>query len=96
MNIVLSKTAVKWFEDEMFVKKGDFVRFYVKYGGSSPIQQGFSLGVNKEKPIEIGAMVEHHEATYFVEERDIWYFDGHDLHVDYDEKIDEPLYHYVK
>ncbi|MBS4194113.1 HesB/YadR/YfhF family protein [Lederbergia citri] len=96
MQIHLTGQAAEWFHNEMFLKKGDYVRFYVRYGGSSPIQQGFSLGVNKEEPIDAGVLEEKDGINYFIESRDAWYFDGHDLYVDYNEKLDEPLYEYKK
>ncbi len=34
--------------------------------------------------------------NFFVEEEDVWFFDGHDLYVDYDEKEDELLFDYKK
>lgn len=34
--------------------------------------------------------------SFYVESRDEWFFDGHDLHVDYDEKEDELKFDYVK
>ncbi|KAB7708224.1 hypothetical protein F9802_05860 [Bacillus aerolatus] len=96
MNIQLEPKALSWFKDEMDVSPGHFVRFYVRYGGSSPLHQGFSLGVNKEEPIDIGAKNESDGAVYFVEQNDLWFFDGHDLLVKYNEKLDEPEYEYVK
>lgn len=94
MEIKLTDRAAEWFESELFLHTGDFVRFYVRYGGSSPIQQGFSLGVNKEEPMDPGIEMNKNGITYFIETRDIWYFDEYDLHVDYDEKQDEPIYEY--
>ncbi|MBO0993007.1 HesB/YadR/YfhF family protein [Bacillus sp. SD088] len=94
MEIKLTDRAAKWFESEMSLHSGDFVRFYVRYGGSSPIQQGFSLGVNKEEPMDPGIEMIKNGITYFVETRDVWYFDQYDLVVDYDEKQDEPIYDY--
>lgn len=94
MEIKLTDRAAEWFESEMSLHSGDFVRFYVRYGGSSPIQQGFSLGVNKEEPMDPGIEMEKNGITYFVETRDVWYFDQYDLVVDYDEKQDEPIYDY--
>ncbi|MCR2822890.1 HesB/YadR/YfhF family protein [Lederbergia panacisoli] len=96
MEIHLTDKAAEWFHDEMYLTKGDYVRFYVRYGGSSPIQQGFSLGVNKEEPIDVGILYERDGINYFIENRDTWYFDGHDLYVDYNQKLDEPLYEYKK
>ncbi|RDI45844.1 HesB/YadR/YfhF family protein [Falsibacillus pallidus] len=96
MKIVLSEGALKWFQEEMDAAKGDTIRFYVRYGGSSPVQQGFSLGVTKEEPIDMAVSVQHEDVTYFIEDRDVWYFDGHDLHVVFDEKKNELVYEYKK
>ena len=96
MNIQVGTKARSWFQNEMDVNQGDYVRFFVRYGGSSPLHQGFSLGVTKDEPVEIGAKTEIDGAIYFVEQKDLWYFDGHDLHVNYNEKLDEPKYEYVK
>ena len=96
MDIQLSKEAVQWFQDEMLIKEGDHVRFFVRYGGSSPIQDGFSLGVSKDDPIEAAVTKEEDGITFYVEEKDVWYFDGHDLEVAYSDKSEGPSYDYTK
>lgn len=96
MNIQVNEKARLWFKNEMGVSEGDSVRFFVRYGGSSPLHQGFSLGVSKDEPVELGAKTEIDGAVYFVEQKDLWFFDGHDLHINYNEKLDEPAYEYVK
>ncbi|HZG73533.1 MAG TPA: HesB/YadR/YfhF family protein [Chondromyces sp.] len=96
MKIVINEDALQWFANEMGVQPGQHVRFYVRYGGSSPVQQGFSLGVTIEEPIDIGSQTQYNGATYFIEDRDLWYFDGHDLIVNYNSTLDEPEYNYVK
>lgn len=96
MNIIISDKAITWYKEELNLKSGDNVRFFARYGGHSPIQSGFSLGVNNDQPIDIGASVHKNDLTFFVEESDIWYFDGHDLKIDYNEKYNEPEFHYEK
>ncbi|WP_046176131.1 HesB/YadR/YfhF family protein [Domibacillus indicus] len=96
MKIEITNQAKKWFEEEMQVKKGGFVRFYVRYGGSSPLHEGFSLGAAKDEPIEPDVTVSYDGITYFVEEKDVWYFDGHDLKVGFDDALQEPAYEYIK
>ncbi|KMY53860.1 hypothetical protein AC623_07650 [Bacillus sp. FJAT-27231] len=96
MNIQVGEKARAWFKNEMDVNQGDYVRFFVRYGGSSPLHEGFSLGVSKDEPMEIGVKSELDGAVYFIEQKDLWYFDGHDLRVNYNEKLDEPEYEYVK
>lgn len=96
MKIQVNSQAKKWFKDEMNASNGDFIRFYVRYGGSSPIQTGFSLGASKEEPVEPAVTAHYEGVTYFIEERDLWYFDGHHLHVEFSEKLAEPVYDYIK
>lgn len=96
MEIYITDEAAKWFEDELFLQKGDSIRFFVKYGGSTPVQEGFSLGMSKEQPSEPIVKKVHNDILYYVEEKDLWYFDQHDLHVGYDKDIDEPVYEYKK
>ncbi len=96
MNIQIGNKALSWFKEEMDVHRGDSIRFFVRYGGSSPLHEGFSLGVTKDEPMEIGAQTEIDGIVYFVEQADLWYFDGHDLHVEYNEQLNEPRYQYVQ
>lgn len=42
MNIALTDEALQWFKQEMEVEPGDTIRFYARYGGSSPFHEGFS------------------------------------------------------
>jgi uncharacterized protein YneR len=96
LNIFISDEASQWFEDELGLKKGDHVRFYVRYGGCGSIQSGFSLGISKDQPDQIGASLLKNDILYYVEEKDIWYFDSHDLEVTYNKKQDEVEFHYKK
>ncbi|APH05098.1 HesB/YadR/YfhF family protein [Bacillus weihaiensis] len=94
MNLMINEHAAKWYIDELMLEKGDNVQFFVRYGGCSNVQKGFSLGVVKQNPEEVGSSVEANGITFFVEKRDLWYFDGHDLRVELDESEQEPVFHY--
>ncbi len=96
MQINISDDALDWFKEEMEVTQGEAVRFFVRYGGSSKLQPGFSLGVTKDQPQEIGAQVEQDQVTYFIEKSDIWYFDGHNLEVSVNDDLHELDYSYAK
>ncbi|KIL48760.1 hypothetical protein KP77_19710 [Jeotgalibacillus alimentarius] len=96
MNIIVTDDALEWFKNEMLIEEGAHVRFFAKYGGSSAVQEGFSLGVSKDEPGEPAAEAEKDGIHFFVEESDLWYFDGHDLHVSYNAKLDGPEYEYKK
>ncbi|NNU82931.1 hypothetical protein ETC05_03435 [Geobacillus sp. BMUD] len=93
MNIVITKKAFNWYKRELGLKPGDAVRFFVRYGGCSTVQRGFSLGMSKEESVdEPAAQTTVDGITFFVEEGDQWYFDGGNLTVDWDEKSDEPVF----
>ncbi|WP_462408618.1 HesB/YadR/YfhF family protein [Neobacillus sp. Marseille-QA0830] len=96
MEIVISEQAFKWFKDDVGLKSGDKVRFYVKIYGSSPVQEGYTLAFTKEDPLDIAVSIEQDGVLFFIEESDLWYFDGHDLHVNYHELEDELEYNYIK
>ncbi|WP_335868963.1 HesB/YadR/YfhF family protein [Bacillus sp. 2205SS5-2] len=96
MDIYISTDAKKWFKREMELSDGDYIRFYVRYGGSSPLHEGFSLGLSKEEPLDLSVKKADDGVTYFIDEKDVWYFDGHDLYVEFNEELDEPRYEYKK
>ncbi|WP_313892356.1 hypothetical protein [Psychrobacillus sp.] len=96
LKIILSLDAVKWFHDEMEVKAGDAIRFYARYGGSSPVHDGFSIGMTRDIPVIPSSTITRDNIVYFIEERDAWFFEGYDLHVDVDVKLDELTYSYEK
>jgi len=94
LKITIDNKAADWYINELQLEEGDTVQFFVRYGGCSNVQKGFSLGVVKQNPEEIGSSVESKGITFFVENRDLWYFDQHDLHVDLDEDAEEPVFQY--
>jgi len=95
MNIIVNDLAAAWYKEEMLLNKGDYVRFFARYGGCSTVQQGFSLGVSKEnKTHTIGVKTIVQDITFYIDEKDIWYFDGKDLLVEFNEKANEPEFIY--
>lgn len=90
MNITISDLAAAWYEQEMNLKKGDYVRFFVRYGGHSSIQQGFSLGLSNDPPVDMAIEAIKNGITYYIEEKDIWYFENHDIKIDFNSKTNEP------
>ncbi len=96
LKIVVSNEAVNWFKEEMEAVPGDSIRFFARYGGASPLHEGFSLGVTKENPDEVAVEKEIDGIRYYIEYRDKWYFLEHDLHVDLDSKVNELVYSYKK
>ena len=75
---------------------GDAIRFFARYGGSSPLHAGFSLGVTKEQPDEVEVETEHDHVRFYFETRDKWYFDNHNLLVNVDLQQNELVYSYEK
>lgn len=97
MHITISQAAIEWFKEEVELTAGKKVKFYTKIYGNSPIQPGFSLGFTVDQsPINKAAYTVVEGIEFYVEENDIWFFNGHHLHVDYDETIDELVFSYPK
>lgn len=96
MKISVTNEAARWYINEIDLKKGDRIRFFVRYGGCSTVQSGFSLGINQDEPFEIGVETTVEGILFFIEEKDLWYFSDHDLIVSFDLKLNEPVFEYSK
>lgn len=91
---MITDQALNWFYDEMDIQTGETIRFYARYGGSNPFHEGFSLGMSKDDPLNPSVVSKQSGITFFIEKDDEWFFNGHDLIVDYDEIVDELKYEY--
>lgn len=97
LKIVVSDDALKWFQEEMDLEKGDKIKFFSKIYGTSPVQEGYALGFTKDNsPLDMAVRTEKDGIEFYVEERDVWFFNDHDLHVKYNPNIDEIEFHYEK
>ena len=96
MNINISEKAIHWFKEEMEASSGDYVKFFARYGGASPLHDGFSMGITKETPDELAVETIIDVIHYYIEERDLWFFDEHDLHVELDATNEELSFYYKK
>ncbi|MFU0791068.1 HesB/YadR/YfhF family protein [Cerasibacillus sp. JNUCC 74] len=97
MNIQISKEAAKWYRDELDIEENEaYVRFFVRYGGFGGNVPGFSLGVSNEKPVEVYASNDVDNITFFIEAKDAWYFEDHDLKISFSRKKQEPNIQYIK
>lgn len=94
LNIHISNAALTWFKDEVGLQAGSHVRFYPMIYGNSPVQENFSLGFSIEAPVDAISSVTVAEIQFYVEETDVWFFNGHDLYVEYNETMDEVEYQY--
>ncbi|XJZ28944.1 HesB/YadR/YfhF family protein [Bacillota bacterium Lsc_1132] len=96
MNIQISSDAVAWYKNELDLAEGSYVRFFTRYGGSSTIQTGFSLGISIEEPVDVGTLIEKGGITFYIEEKDLWYFDGHNLLIEWKKDANEPVFRFTK
>jgi uncharacterized protein YneR len=94
MNIHINDDAAQWYKDELSLEKGDHLRFFARYGGCSTVQQGFSLGVANEEPVNAGAVTEKNGILFFIEEKDLWFFNDQNLYVEMNHKANEPVFKY--
>lgn len=95
MNISVTDKAMKWFEKELLLEEGDAIRFFGKTYGKTEVHEGFSVGMSVDQPdASVLGQTEINGVTYFANEHDDWFFSGYDLEIDYDNKKDEPIYHF--
>lgn len=81
--LTVTQEAAAWLSKELSLTRGDFLRFYTMlYGNAASIHPNFSLGLSKETPSRIGLQTVMDGITYYIEENDRWYVDGHQLTVD--------------
>ena len=96
MKINISDQAMEWFKREVQLVTGDKVRFYTKIYGTSPIREGYALGFTVDADSDNAAVtIVKDGITFFVDERDLWFFEGYNLSIRYDEKLDEVAYEYI-
>ncbi|WP_312475580.1 HesB/YadR/YfhF family protein [Neobacillus sp.] len=96
MNLQITNEAARWYKQELNLTEGDHIRFFVRYGGCSTVQSGFSLGISSEEPVDIGAKSYIEGITFYIEEKDLWYLDDHDLLIEYQSDYDEPVFQYIQ
>ncbi|MGM8216606.1 HesB/YadR/YfhF family protein [Bacillaceae bacterium W0354] len=97
MKIEVSKEALQWFKQEVGLESGDKVRFFTKIYGTSPVQEGYALGFTIDQDLRHAAVNTVQDGiTFFINETDEWFFNGHDLYVEYNESLDEVEYLYKK
>lgn len=94
MKLEITKEAVNWYKDELELQEGDYVRFYARYGGCGTVQKGFSLGLSLEEPNEPLVTTTEAGITFFIEEKDSWYFKDHNLEITYNDKYEEVEFSY--
>ena len=95
MDIKLSDNAVSWFKDELDLPEDNKVlQFFVRYGGEFQLKQGFSpaFSVDQKDDVEIGYENHFDGLDVVIAEKDLWYFEDHDLFLDVNDSVDEISY----
>ncbi|GAB3796814.1 HesB/YadR/YfhF family protein [Virgibacillus kimchii] len=95
MNLDVSQEAAQWYISELELSEASYLRFFVRYGFGGHIP-GFSLGVKQDTPTDIFASASLEGVTFFIENKDAWYFEDNDLHVSFNSKMQEPEFEYVE
>ncbi|QLK86225.1 HesB/YadR/YfhF family protein [Staphylococcus sp. 17KM0847] len=88
MSLELTPEAVQWFKQELSLPEtGKILRFFVRYGGEFQLKQGFSPAFNVdflEDINDIGFETTVDDLHIVIAEKDIWYFEDHQLTIDID------------
>lgn len=88
MSMSVTERAIGWFQAEWGFRQGDAVRLYVRYGGNN----GFSFGIRREQPWDIGDSVTKSGIIFFMSSDDLWHLEGKDIVIDYDAQDDDIIY----
>ncbi|WP_379126773.1 HesB/YadR/YfhF family protein [Paenibacillus sp. sgz500958] len=94
MNINVSTGAAAWFKRELALEQGDYIRLFPRYSSGGGLHPGFSLGLAVEMPGRPAVKILQDGITFYMEEQDLWYMDGHDLSIVYSETEDDIEYRY--
>jgi len=89
MKLVVEQAAASWYKNEMGLSDGDQLRVFVRLGGCGSVHPGLSLGITKDAPSRPAVSSEAEGITFFVEEDNVWYLDGKDLHIRFDAKHED-------
>ncbi|SFD78235.1 Uncharacterized protein YneR [Lentibacillus persicus] len=93
MKLNITNQAAKWYKEELNIGDQSFLRFFVRYGFGGRIP-GFSLGISNDTPEDIYASCNAEGVTFYIENKDAWYFDDQDLSITLDEQVKEPQFSY--
>ncbi|GGI42026.1 HesB/YadR/YfhF family protein [Mammaliicoccus stepanovicii] len=87
MNLEITDKAIEWFKRELEFNDDQALRIIVRYGGEFQLKQGFSpaFTVDSLDSSEVGFKDEKDNITFFIDEKDLWYFKDNDLLIDLNE-----------
>ncbi|MBG9982025.1 hypothetical protein HZY86_02750 [Aerococcaceae bacterium DSM 111020] len=100
MEIEVTPEAAAWFDENVGIpvdQKDAGVRFKTMIYASSPVNPGFGLAIEPNSPKNpVAQYTTDQGLLFFIEESDEWFFEGHDLRVEFDAEKEEPKYIYLK
>jgi uncharacterized protein YneR len=96
LKLAVTPATIAYFKKEWGFEDGDFVRIFTRYGGSSTIHEGFSLGITKEQPKDIALSVVEEGITFFIEDEDIWYLNNYNLTIDFNADNEEVIFNFLE
>lgn len=94
MNLEITDNAIEWYENEYEIKEQTMLRLFVRYGGIGGLIPGFSLGISLENANDIHTKKTVGNLTFYIEEKDTWYFEDKDLLIEYSDELQEPKFIY--
>lgn len=94
MNLEITDQAIEWYKNEYEIKEDTMLRLFVRYGGVGGLIPGFSLGISLESPDEIHIKKTAGNLTFYIEEKDTWYFEDKNLYIGFNEDLHEPEFIY--
>lgn len=94
MEIKVTEEAATWYKNELEIDGKGFIRFFPRYGGVGGHIPGFSIGINQDSPETAFSSTELNKITFYVEDKDAWYFEGVNLKVAFNKDLNEPKYIY--
>ncbi|HLQ72400.1 MAG TPA: hypothetical protein VK142_11395 [Bacillota bacterium] len=95
LKISVSQVAAKWYKDEFSIEGKEHIQFFARYGGIGGLVPGFSLGLQLNTPEDIYASTNVLDITFFVEQKDAWYFSGKHLKIQLNHTLNEPEFIYI-
>jgi uncharacterized protein YneR len=81
----MSEETAEYIIKDLQAVAGNKIRFFVRLGGCSTAQEGFSLGINKDTPKHPAVVLDIQNHEFFIEDDDEWFFDQNDLTVSVEE-----------
>lgn len=84
----ISTDAFMFLEKEFELKEFDYVKFFVRLGGHGLSKEGFTLGIIKDAPQELGIFTKINDVCFYFEKDDEWFLENQVLDVGYSQEED--------